>query len=329
MEKLVDSSKLSIPTVSIIVPVYQAEKYVERCIGSILEQTYKDYELILIDDGSTDNSIRIAEKVLQDTLIDYSIIQQKNSGAAAARNTGVKIAKGKYIVFVDSDDYLSKYYLQTLVETAISTSMAVSAVNFRYVDESNIPVEPNKILESKIIEQKKLLKLFLVRKINIAVTALLINKEVFVENKLWFDETVRFGEDAVFYWHLLLSQKAIAYNYTTLYNYFVHLGSTTTAPNKDKISGNIQAFVKLRDEIEVGVNRKFANFVFARQLFSIIRIYSVYTDYDEYCDIYNFLNFSKYRKILIKFPDFRVKLLSCSLIFSRRIFYMLNHKRGY
>lgn len=90
--------------VSIIIPVYNVEKYIENCLKSIIKQTYKNLEIILIDDGSNDCSVKIIEKYIGDKRI--KLIKQKNKGVSAARNIGIKKAKGKYLMFVDSDDWL-------------------------------------------------------------------------------------------------------------------------------------------------------------------------------------------------------------------------------
>lgn len=96
------------PKFSIIVPVYNVEKYVSKCLDSIKQQTFKDYEVIVVNDGTKDNSIEIAKKY------DVKIITQKNQGLSEARNTGVKNSSGEYLIFLDSDDYLEKDLLKNI-----------------------------------------------------------------------------------------------------------------------------------------------------------------------------------------------------------------------
>lgn len=106
------------PTVSVIVPVYNVEKYLARCVDSITSQTYENLDIILVDDGSTDNSGRICgEYAKKDTRI--RVIHQKNKGASAARNCGITAASGNYIGFIDSDDWIDKDMYELLVNTAI------------------------------------------------------------------------------------------------------------------------------------------------------------------------------------------------------------------
>lgn len=98
------------PKFSIIVPVYNTEKYLDKCLNSIFNQTNQDFEIICVNDGSTDKSSEILEKYKDDIII----INQENMGLSEARNNGVKKAAGKYLLFVDSDDYIDKYLLQKL-----------------------------------------------------------------------------------------------------------------------------------------------------------------------------------------------------------------------
>ena len=98
---------------SIIVPVYNAEKTLERCVESIVKQSFTDYEIILVNDGSKDNSKSICAK-LSDEYSNVVLVDKKNGGASSARNAGIDIASGKYILFVDSDDYLNDDFFEVI-----------------------------------------------------------------------------------------------------------------------------------------------------------------------------------------------------------------------
>ena len=106
------------PEISIIVPVYNVEKYLKRCIDSILNQSFTDFELILVDDGSTDNSGEIIDEyAIKDERI--KVIHKENGGLSSARNVGIEYSKGNYIAFVDSDDYINKNMYKILYKNAI------------------------------------------------------------------------------------------------------------------------------------------------------------------------------------------------------------------
>lgn len=102
--------------VSIIIPVYNVEKYLERCIDSILNNTYNNFEIILINDGSKDNSQEILERYYDKYPDKIIIKQQENQGPAQARNVGLEIATGEYIMFVDSDDFVQKDYIENYIK---------------------------------------------------------------------------------------------------------------------------------------------------------------------------------------------------------------------
>lgn len=122
------------PEISIIVPVYNVEKYIHKCIDSILDQTFTNFELILVDDGSTDNSGKICDEYAEsDSRV--KVIHKKNGGLSDARNTGIDVARGKYLGFVDSDDYIADDMYETLYNNLIKNSadMSVCGIYHRYV----------------------------------------------------------------------------------------------------------------------------------------------------------------------------------------------------
>ena len=117
------------PLISIIIPVYNVEKYLAKCVESVINQTYKKIQIILIDDGSTDNSGKICDDFkLKDNRIE--VIHKKNGGLSDARNAGLKIVKGDYIGFIDSDDYIEKDMYETLLCLLIENNADISIVSF-------------------------------------------------------------------------------------------------------------------------------------------------------------------------------------------------------
>ncbi len=117
------------PLLSVIVPVYKVEKYIKRCVDSILNQSYKDFELILVDDGSPDNCGKICDEY---ELIDKRIIvvHKKNGGLSDARNAGIEIMKGQYVTFIDSDDFIHKETFSTLMENIEKENADISICSF-------------------------------------------------------------------------------------------------------------------------------------------------------------------------------------------------------
>ena len=122
--------------VSVIVPIYNAEKYLEQCIDSIINQTLKDIEIILIDDGSTDSCSEICKKYLSDSRVTY--YRKENEGLAAARADGIARANGEYIGFVDSDDWIKPYMYEKMYNAAKSNDSDIVFCNCQENDDGHI-----------------------------------------------------------------------------------------------------------------------------------------------------------------------------------------------
>ena len=139
------------PKISIIVPIYNVEKYLTNCIDSILNQTFKDFELILVNDGSTDNSFEIC-KHYKDIDDRICIIDKKNGGLSSARNAGLDIAKGEYIGFVDSDDYIHPQMYELLYNQIIKNKADISMCEFKKVSEFNKKELSDKVILNQEVE---------------------------------------------------------------------------------------------------------------------------------------------------------------------------------
>lgn len=126
--------------ISIIVPVYNCEKYLEACVNSILNQTYENIEVILVDDGSLDNSSLLCDKFAQkDTRV--IVKHRENRGVSAARNYGIECASGEFLMFVDADDYISEKMCETLLESLVKYNADMAICNYLCVDEDHNNLE--------------------------------------------------------------------------------------------------------------------------------------------------------------------------------------------
>lgn len=127
--------------ISIIVPIYNAEKYISRCIESILQQTYKEWELILVDDGSKDNSYNICKEYVANYK-NIAVIKQKNNGANKARQQGWLQAKGEWVTFIDSDDYIPENALERLISKSNEeTDIIIGMMSTFQIEDDEISIE--------------------------------------------------------------------------------------------------------------------------------------------------------------------------------------------
>ncbi len=187
------------PKVSVIVPVYNTEKYLSRCIDSILAQTFTDFELILVNDGSVDSSGKICDEyAAKDNRI--VVIHKGNGGVSSARNKGIEIAKGKWITFVDSDDYIAETYLSDFPKNDDNDMEICGIVSFN-----------GQSFVSKQHEVKysdKDLALFYENlysyRANTSPCAKIIKREIITQNHIYFDINMRLAEDTLFILKLLI-----------------------------------------------------------------------------------------------------------------------------
>ena len=200
--------------ISIIVPVYNSEKYIDRCLDSILNQTYKDLEIVLVNDGSNDQSLKILENyALRDTRI--KVVNQENKGVAAARNTGLDNATGDYILYVDSDDWIENNMVERMVELSANADIV-----FCGNDNAVSPESVKKIIgiTKEIWNKDKIIYEFLRHKI---MSGMLWNKLIkrSLTDGCRFNPKTGYGEDAEFLWQVLQNTNSMIVTNEILYHH--------------------------------------------------------------------------------------------------------------
>lgn len=222
------------PLVSVIIPVYNCEQYLDKCIDNILKQTYQNLQIIFVNDGSTDNSFDILTKVSDSRVEVYS---KKNGGASSARNFGLKYRKGKYILFVDSDDYLKEDAVEKLVQRAEQTQaecVYYEAENF--TEDKNMKVKQNGLshcIQYPDSNGNQLIEMILQNKNYHAVPFLYFAKSELYDKGLCFEEGIMF-EDELFSFNLLRMCSKVTCLKEKLYFRNVRPGSVMTSKGKEK-----------------------------------------------------------------------------------------------
>jgi glycosyltransferase involved in cell wall biosynthesis len=192
---------MDMPLISVIVPVYNAEKFLHRCIDSILAQTFKDFELILINDGSKDNSGTICDEYA----INYSCVRvfhKENGGVSTARNLGLDNAKGRWIAFIDSDDYVDADFLKLYINNIDGTSEIVIQ-SIKVIDHDYVyATKPQCLIEGSAID------IMVALKYDDGTIGYIFNKlfsfSIISKNRLRFKEDIRLREDEDFVLRYLL-----------------------------------------------------------------------------------------------------------------------------
>lgn len=209
------------PKISVIVPVYNVEKYLNRCVDSILNQTFEDFELILVNDGSPDNCGNICDEYAQkDNRV--KVIHKKNGGVSSARNAGIDTAQGEYIMFVDSDDWINENMLNDMYNMPDS-DMKVSSIRMIGKDNST-----EYIIDTKMYTQEDLLIGFFSEAFPIICfcgpCCKLYKKDIIFNNAVRFNEDMSLGEDTYFNLNYIKHCKSI-YTSEQIYYYYMRENS--------------------------------------------------------------------------------------------------------
>ncbi|MDQ0198774.1 glycosyltransferase family 2 protein [Neobacillus ginsengisoli] len=212
------------PKISIIVPVYKIEHYIHKCVDSILAQSFKDFELILINDGSPDDSGKICnEYSVKDSRI--KVIHKKNGGVSSARNAGIDLATGEYILFVDSDDWIEKDALDTLInqlKLEKSDSIIFGSVKDLYTEQKLIKSELNGVHKKVNINVSDLGSNFVYLFNTVGLLAswmYLFKAKIIKDHKLYFNESLVLYEDFDFNLRFLKNSINLTFIPNVLYHY--------------------------------------------------------------------------------------------------------------
>lgn len=217
--------------VSIIVPIYNVEKYLEKCVNSILNQTYKNIEVLLVDDCSTDNSGEIAKQYEQkDNRCKY-IKREKNGGLSAARNTGLEYATGEYLSFIDSDDWISENFILHLLQKAKEQNADITVCDYIMIDDNGKETIGNTLEnldDNSSIEEK-------IAYIRNHVVTKLYNREFFMKQNLKFPEEVRRAAEMGLSIPMLTRTNKIAILKEPLYYYYQRSNSLSNNRKREKM----------------------------------------------------------------------------------------------
>lgn len=231
--------------ISVIVPVYNTERFLPECVQGLLNQSYSCYEILLIDDGSTDGSSLILDELKQSYPDRIRVIHQKNAGVSAARNTGLRNAKGDFVVFCDSDDMVSPAYLQTLMSGWQEGVLPIAEYTSEYDQLGQDGECPHREVFFWASEESRGLLMECVREAFLqSVYCKLFQRDILVDQKIRFDETMCVGEDFKFVLQYLRHCPRICWLRNPLYFYRDNPNSITKRMGESKIQSKekIRAF---------------------------------------------------------------------------------------
>ena len=226
-------TSIKTPKISIIVPVYNVSAYIERCVSSLLCQTFTSIEIIFIDDGSVDDSVLKIRSLIKNKPWCV-LLRQKNQGLSSARNAGIKIAQGDYLCFVDSDDAISPNFCEVTYQKAQASKADLVIADMQVCSQGcyiNYPRKSVSELTKQAEDKKERLKLIFLKYIDWSACFKLYKKELFA-SKLFTEG--RYYEDIILIPEIVMSAESIAFTCDASYFYYKRIGSITALWTKKR-----------------------------------------------------------------------------------------------
>ena len=319
--------------VSVIIPVYNVEKYLRECLDSVVNQTLNDIEIICINDGSTDGSLEILKEYAQkDNRV--IVIDKENEGVSIARNLGIKMSNSNYVLFLDSDDYLDINCLEKVYSKIQETS--VNILNFGLIEnwgKCTNPVWYNRELEKNegIITSPEIIKMFLTN-----ACGKLFNKKYLIDNEITFPENIKTCEDGIFCIKCFLNSTSWYLMNEAFYYYRKNREDSATNSKKEVMKNDILAFkYTLNLPLFINANRAQKKIILEKHLGGILNYYKnenslilliEYTYEISLFKKYLFSNFDK--ELLLECHNINsfIKASSYINLIMNRIFYIRNSR---
>ena len=317
------------PLVSVVVPVYNVSKYIAACIQSLLAQSYHPLEIILVDDGSKDDSIAIAGSVLAETNANYQIIRQKNSGVSAARNHGIRQATGELVIALDADDRLRPDALEKMVAAYDRNCVQCVVCNYVLLRDGQAPRTNTPVDTSVSIRtgSQACHKYFHREEIYVS-PAMLLSKAFLTENGIVYDEACRFAEDDLYVWHVLSKAENIAFCKEPLYEYIFHANSTMTSATYERFFSSYHGAVRLEETVirHEPNTRDLTNSFVMRHMLGVIHAAAKVLVFPQFEKLINEVDFGRLCKGKSAGTGLKTRLLLACFHINRKLFYEVCRK---
>ena len=267
--------------ISVIVPVYNVEAYLERCVESILQQTYAHFELILINDGSTDSSGQICDH-LASQYENIKVYHIENAGVSNARNMGIQLATGSWVTFIDSDDFVTQDYLATLASAVEGLNVGFVIAPLHHIKNGIVTDIPPHSGKTELWSTEETMKeLLMTTRTSFFPVAKLFKRDLLADEK--FNTNYHLAEDALFLTELLLKTRcSCVFIDKPVYYYDHREGSATTSVNR-----YVFDTIEVYQQIIAQVSQAFPNLKYElinRECWSYITVYDkiIFTSREEY-----------------------------------------------
>lgn len=304
--------------ISVVVPVYNIEKYLKRCVQSIQNQTYHTVEILLIDDGSTDQSGIICDDLARDDR-RIRVFHKENGGSSSARNVGIRAARGEYIGFVDSDDYISPAMYEKLLDAILQYHVPMAQISRDEIDENgnkrpDVCVPPEKV---QLVSSEAMMKQLLMHTGDCSFCTRLTEKSLF--DNLLFPEN-KLNEDFYLLSEMLLKIKQFVILPEQEYHVFYRIGSNTRKVDKNEFSRVFMDIVDNADWIMQVVQEHYPDLLKVAERFSFYQR----LDYLLHIPVYMMTKDNEfYQNVVIYLRKHWISMLRNSFLTNRNKLYLL------
>ena len=310
--------------VSVIVPIYNSESTIERCVDSIRKQTYSNIEIILINDGSMDKSLQICQNLAKlDSRI--VVIDKCNGGVSSARNAGLEVASGEAVCFVDSDDVIMPRFIEKLVGM-----LQKSQVDMAVCSSKKSLEEPTTEDDVIIYTAEEMLELLLESKISFGVWCILVKKDVITQNDLRFFEGYRYSEDLHMVWRLVHYCRKIAFTEEKNYVYFDITGSAMSKFDERRLD-SLELFADLEEFFKLNrpeISQRFSKYAVSKNCWSLFWQAAVKLPKKEFLQLCKNNSARKYFSRLLTYRSIKVSMSSFVGMMSLNAFRVLARTFG-
>lgn len=314
--------------ISIIIPCFNAEKTIINTLNSINAQTYKNFEVIIVNDGSEDNSEeKIKRYICENPSIKINYFFQENRGVSVARNEGIRKACGKYITFIDADDLYHPQFLEILYTILKDSDVDIACCQYKIVDLNNdFGKEKQKIGIISLLSKEDMLDKYIhKRKSNFSFWGALYKKKIIEENRLQFPAGIKFGEDTEFICkYLVHCRKGGVFLEKELYGYLRHEQSTMHGKCDWTRTDNLKAIKNVIDYwTENSACTDFADYMFSRALWACAKDFAI-EDGTLFLELQNKYDLRHAMKVMARFGDeISIRVSAMAFLVSKRLYQML------
>ncbi|MGX7107177.1 glycosyltransferase family 2 protein [Hutsoniella sourekii] len=310
------------PLVSVIIPCYNAELTISETLNSVINQTYKNVEIIIVNDGSTDNTVNLIENLMSKSNANIRLLNQKNKGVSVARNLGIECAKGSFLTFLDSDDLFSPIFIKSLVN-----AIGLSDVSFSiYTRDISQLIFSEEELKKEYLDKQDLMRRFMFFKGPITWITFLYRSEIIKSNNIRFDENLKYGEDLLFAWkYICHCSSALALDKPLFYyRQNKYSAMNTVSWNMVDVLSSVSLTAGYIKEYQPNFFDVYFPYMHDRSLFKLVKDFSINNRYDYFIKLGELYNINKSMKNLIFNADkISIKIMALIYYLNPRLFFQL------